>query len=221
MLTKLLEEVIMPKNETRDTKEVILTVALKLFSEKGYDGVGIRDIAKEIGIRESALYKHYRGKQDIFDSILKNIEYRYQKEMTTFIPSDSMYNILSGENDVKENLFLLSITMFQFYLKTEYGSQLRRMLTREQYRTSKAGKFFREMVIDKGLDYISSVFTKLINDGIYADGDPMVMAMQFYSPLYLLLSKYDNLPEKYEEAQSFLEKHIMMFDKIYLRSDKQ
>lgn len=211
----------MPKNETRDTKEVILTVALKLFSEKGYDGVGIRDIAKEIGIRESALYKHYRGKQDIFDSILKNIEYRYQKEMTTFIPSDSMYNILSGENDVKENLFLLSITMFQFYLKTEYGSQLRRMLTREQYRTSKAGKFFREMVIDKGLDYISSVFTKLINDGIYADGDPMVMAMQFYSPLYLLLSKYDNLPEKYEEAQSFLEKHIMMFDKIYLRSDKQ
>lgn len=211
----------MPKNETRDTKEVILTVALKLFSEKGYDGVGIRDIAKEIGIRESALYKHYRGKQDIFDSILKNIEYRYQKEMTTFIPSDSMYNILSGENDVKENLFLLSITMFQFYLKTEYGSQLRRMLTREQYRTSKAGKFFREMVIDKGLDYISSVFTKLINDGVYADGDPMVMAMQFYSPLYLLLSKYDNLPEKYEEAQSFLEKHIMMFDKIYLRSDKQ
>lgn len=211
----------MPKNETRDTKEVILTVALKLFSEKGYDGVGIRDIAKEIGIRESALYKHYRGKQDIFDSILKNIEYRYQKEMTTFIPSDSMYNILSGENDVKESLFLLSITMFQFYLKTEYGSQLRRMLTREQYRTSKAGKFFREMVIDKGLDYISSVFTKLINDGIYADGDPMVMAMQFYSPLYLLLSKYDNLPEKYEEAQSFLEKHIMMFDKIYLRSDKQ
>ncbi|MDR2043282.1 MAG: TetR/AcrR family transcriptional regulator [Clostridium sp.] len=51
----------MPKNETRDTKEVILTVALKLFSERGYDGVGIRDILKEIGIRESALYKHYSG----------------------------------------------------------------------------------------------------------------------------------------------------------------
>lgn len=211
----------MPKNETRDTKEVILTVALKLFSEKGYDGVGIRDIAKEIGIRESALYKHYRGKQDIFDSILKNIEYRYQKEVANFISPGSMHNILLGENDVKDNLFLLSVTMFQFYLKTEYGSQLRRMLTREQYRTSKAGKFFREMIIDKGLDYISSVFTNLISDGVYADGDPMVMALQFYSPIYLLLSKYDNLPEKYEEAQSFLEKHIMMFDKIYLRSDKQ
>ncbi|HBN81710.1 MAG TPA: TetR/AcrR family transcriptional regulator, partial [Ruminococcaceae bacterium] len=80
----------MPKNETRDTKEVILTTALKLFSERGYDGVGIRDIAKEIGIRESALYKHYSGKQDIFDSILKDVERRYQEEVSTFIPPESM-----------------------------------------------------------------------------------------------------------------------------------
>ena len=211
----------MPKNETRDTKEVILTVALKLFSERGYDGVGIRDISKEIGIRESALYKHYSGKKDIFDSILKDIERRYQEEVSTFIPPESMANILSGESGVREELFRISVTMFQFYLETEYGSQLRRMLTMEQYRTSKASKFFRELIIDKGLDYISGVFTSLINDGVYVDADPMVMALQFYSPLYLLLSKYDNQPEKHEEALSLLERHITIFNKIYLRSDKQ
>ena len=211
----------MPKKETRDTKEVILTVALKLFSERGYDGVGIRDISKEIGIRESALYKHYSGKQDIFDSILKDIERRYQEEVSNFIPPDSMADILSGESDVREELFRISVTMFQFYLKTEYGSQLRRMLTMEQYRTSEASKFFRELIIDKGLDYISGVFTNLINDGVYIDADPMVMALQFYSPLYLLLSKYDNQPEKHEEALSFLERSITIFNQIYLRSDKQ
>jgi len=211
----------MPKNETRDTKEVILTVALKLFSEKGYDGVGIRDISKEIGIRESALYKHYSGKKDIFDSILKDINRRYQEEVSTFIPPECVANILSEESDVREELFHISVTMFQFYLKTEYGSQLRRMLTMEQYRTSEASKFFRELIIDKGLDYISGVFTDLINTGVYVNADPMVMALQFYSPLYLLLSKYDNQPEKYEEALSFLEKHITTFNRTYLRSDKQ
>ncbi|MPM47610.1 Nucleoid occlusion factor SlmA [bioreactor metagenome] len=211
----------MPKNETRDTKEVILTVALKLFSEKGYDGVGIRDISKEIGIRESALYKHYSGKQDIFDSILKDIERRYQEEVSTFLPPEGIANILSEESGVREELFRISVTMFQFYLKTEYGSQLRRMLTMEQYRRSEASKFFRELIIDKGLDYISDVFNNLIDDRIYVDADPMVMALQFYSPLYLLLSKYDNQPKKYEEALSFLEKHITMFNKTYLRSDKQ
>ena len=54
----------------------------------------------------------------------------------------------------------------------------------------------------------------------YVDADPMVMALQFYSPLYLLLSKYDTQPEKHEEALSFLERHITIFNKIYLRSDK-
>lgn len=211
----------MPKNETRNTKEVILTVALKLFSERGYDGVGIRDISKEIGIRESALYKHYSGKQDIFDSILRDIERRYQEAVSVFIPPESMANILSGESDVREELFRISLTMFQFYLKTEYGSQLRRMLTMEQYRTSEASKFFKELIIDKGLDYISSVFINLINDGVYIDADPRIMALQFYSPLYLLLSKYDNQPDKYEEALSLLEKHITIFNQIYLRSDKQ
>ena len=213
-------EIIMPKNETRDTREVILTVALKLFSERGYDGVGIRDISNEIGIRESAIYKHYSGKQDIFDSILKDIERRYQEEVSTFIPTESMGDILSGESG-REELFRISVTMFQFYLKTEYGSQLRRMLTIEQYRTSEAGKFFRELIIDNGLDYISGVFASLIKDGAYIDADPMVMALQFYSPLYLLLSKYDGRPEKYEEALSFLERHITQFNKIYQRGDIQ
>lgn len=211
----------MPKNETRDTKEAILAVALKLFSEKGYDGVGIRDISKEIGIRESALYKHYSGKQAIFDSILKDIEHRYQEEISAYAPPESMANILSEGNDGREELFRISVTMFQFYLKTEYGSQLRRMLTMEQYRTSEAGKFFRELIIDRGLGYISGVFTHLIHTGVYAEADPTVMALQFYSPLYLLLSKYDNQPEKYEEALSFLEKHIATFNKTYLRSNNQ
>jgi len=211
-------ELIMPKNETRDTKEVILTVALKLFSERGYDGVGIRDISKEIGIRESALYKHYSGKQDIFNSILKDIERRYQEEVSTFIPPEGMSSILSGESDARKELFRTTVTMFQFYLRTEYGSQLRRMLTMEQYRTSEASKFFRELIIDKGLDYVSGVFADLIHDGVYVDADPMAMALQFYSPLYLLLSKYDNQSEKHEEALSFLERHIMTFNTIYSRN---
>lgn len=207
----------MPKNETRDTKEVILTVALKLFSKRGYDGVGIRDISKEIGIRESAIYKHYSGKQDIFDAVLKDIESRYQEEFSVFTSSENITNGFSKERNVRDELFHVSLTMFQFYLKTDYGSQLRRMLTIEQYRTSKTSNFFRDLIIDNGLNYISDVMSNLIKEGIYIDADPMVMALQFYSPLYLLLSKYDNQPEKYDEALSFLESHITQFDKIYLR----
>lgn len=210
----------MPKKDLRDTREVILAIALKLFSEQGYEGVGVRDIAKEIGIRESALYKHFSSKQDIFDSILKDVECRYQEMSSRFTPPESIDNILSGKLDTREELFNISLAMFQFYLKTEYGSQLRRMLTIEQYRNSEAGDFFRELILNNGLDYISNIFANLIKERVYIDADPMTMALQFYSPLYVLLCKYDGQPDKYDEALSFLEKHITQFNKIYKRSER-
>ncbi|MBU5582537.1 TetR/AcrR family transcriptional regulator, partial [Enterococcus sp. S181_ASV_20] len=101
-------------------------------------------------------------------------------------------------------------------------SQLRRqrqMCIRDS-RSSEISSFFRELVINNGLEYIAQVFSQLIAEKVYLDADPEVMALQFYSPLYLLLTKYDNQPEKYEEALSFLEKHITQFNKIYLRSDQ-
>ena len=93
------------------------------------------------------------------------------------------------------------------------------MLTIEQYRNSEVSSFFRELVINNGLEYIAGVFTKLIEENFFIDEDPDVMALQFYSPLYLLLTKYDNQPEKYQEAVSFLKKHITQFNKSYLRSE--
>lgn len=209
----------MPRKAARDTKKLILQVALKQFSEKGFAGVGIRDIAKEIGIRESAIYRHYSGKQAIFDAIILDIEQRYQEETAEIDASKRMDGLLNAK-DVREELIQMSFTMFQFYLETEYGSQLRRMLTIEQYRSSEISSFFRELVINNGLEYIAQVFSQLIAEKVYLDADPEVMALQFYSPLYLLLTKYDNQPEKYEEALSFLEKHITQFNKIYLRSDQ-
>ena len=55
------------------TKDKILIEALSLFSVSGFSGVSVRDIAKAVGIRESAIYKHYKNKQDIFDCIVERM----------------------------------------------------------------------------------------------------------------------------------------------------
>lgn len=203
----------MPK---RNTKELILDAALKLFSDRGYDGVGVRDIAKEVGIRESALYKHYRSKQDIFDTIIAQINDSTEQEIASFKIPEHMKAIVKG-GDAQENLIKMCLKMFQIYLKDERGSQLRRMLTFEQTKNTDAGKFFTDKIIDAGLEYITNIFSELVKQRYYLEADPYVMAMQFYAPLYLLLIKYDRQPEKYEEAELYLEKHILQFDKIYLK----
>lgn len=59
------------------TKERILQEALKLFSQQGYAAVGVEQIAAEVGIKAPSLYKHFKGKQDIFDAIFTEMQRRY------------------------------------------------------------------------------------------------------------------------------------------------
>ena len=56
-----------------DTKENILHTALRLFARDGYEAASVSDIAGELGITKGALYKHYKNKQDIFNSIVERM----------------------------------------------------------------------------------------------------------------------------------------------------
>ena len=56
------------------TKERILYAALALISEKGYDGVGVDLIAESAGLKGPSLYRHYKGKEDIFHSLIDMVD---------------------------------------------------------------------------------------------------------------------------------------------------
>ena len=57
-----------------NNKERIFDVSIDLFSQHGYDGVSIRQIASEVGIKESSIYNHYASKEAILDAILNYLE---------------------------------------------------------------------------------------------------------------------------------------------------
>jgi AcrR family transcriptional regulator len=45
--------------------ESVLTVAVKLFNERGYDGTSMEDLSRKLGITKSAIYHHVTSKQDL------------------------------------------------------------------------------------------------------------------------------------------------------------
>ncbi|HHJ64353.1 MAG TPA: TetR/AcrR family transcriptional regulator [Aquifex aeolicus] len=59
--------------EFTHTKERISRVALRLFSQKGFKGTTIKDIAREVGITEGAIYRHFRSKEDIIEHLVERI----------------------------------------------------------------------------------------------------------------------------------------------------
>src|SRR5580693_749892 len=51
--------------EAASTRERILNVALELFTEKGFDGASLREIAERLGVTKAAIYYHFASKNDI------------------------------------------------------------------------------------------------------------------------------------------------------------
>lgn len=61
------------------TKRLILEKALALFTDKGYEGASMDDIAKAVGIRKASLYAHFDGKERIFSAIFEDILEEYKR----------------------------------------------------------------------------------------------------------------------------------------------
>lgn len=73
------------KTETR--KQEIINTAAKLFKEKGYSAVTMRDLATAMGIKAASLYNHINSKQDILKAIIISIAEEFTNGMETIIQS--------------------------------------------------------------------------------------------------------------------------------------
>ena len=52
-------------------REQILSEATRLFAAEGYRATSIRRIAGACGISEAALYRHFHGKDDIYEGVIE------------------------------------------------------------------------------------------------------------------------------------------------------
>lgn len=204
------------------TKKRILDEALTLFSEKGYANVFVADIAGAVGIKAPSLYKHYKSKQDIFNAILDEMKSNYDKQAHSLN--------LNGENatadamvfsDVSEDgLVQMGVGLFMYFLHDEYVQKFRKMLTIEQFQNSELAEMFTKQYADEPLNYQSAMFSMLCADGVLKEFNPDVMALQFYAPIYMILTMCDRQPQREGELVTLLENHIRQFSKIYSREEK-
>ena len=69
-------------------KEEIVIVAAKLFKEKGYSAVSMRDIAQQMDIKAASLYNHIKGKQEILSSLVLQVAKEFTNSTQTITSQD-------------------------------------------------------------------------------------------------------------------------------------
>ena len=205
-----------------DTKKKILDVALTLFSEKGYGNVYVGQIAEGVGIKAPSLYKHYKCKQDIFNAILDEMRERYnQKAADLNLNGDDI--LMDSEvckNASEDDLVKMGTGLFSFFLHDEYECKFRKMLTLEQFSDKELAGLFSNQYFDEPLKYQSGMLQFLIMQGKLKGDDADIMALQFFSPIYLLMTVCDRQPKREKECLQKLERHIRHFSRIYKGEDK-
>src|SRR5215468_11122474 len=55
-----------------DTRARIQQVAVELFTEHGYEGTSLREIAERLDVTKAALYYHFKSKEDIVASLVED-----------------------------------------------------------------------------------------------------------------------------------------------------
>lgn len=203
--------------EITGTKKKILDISLDLFSQYGYSSVSMEQIAEAVGIKAPSVYKHYKGKQDIFDSIfmLMDERYRQQIEKMQMHIDDAGKDLGIFENITEEYLQEKVIELVQFSLHDEYNSKFRKLLSTHQFSDSKIAELYTERYVDNLLNYHKKLFEVLIKKGVLIAGDIDSMAMQYVAPVYTLIGVCDRNPDSESECLEKLKRHIHQFNEVY------
>ena len=169
------------------TKEKILTTALALFAANGYEAVSVSDIAGQLGMTKGALYKHYKNKRDIFDSILTRMEQQDAERARAFaLPEGTLSQMEEAYRSASlEQLTAFSRAQFRYWTEDDFAAPFRRMLTLEQYRGDEMGRLYQQYLAAGPLGYVADLLGSLGFDC------PQCRAAELYAPMFCLYSVYD------------------------------
>ncbi|MBR0266011.1 MAG: TetR/AcrR family transcriptional regulator [Clostridia bacterium] len=203
-----------------DTKQKILEEALTLFSERGFTNVFVNDIAERVGIKAPSLYKHYPGKQAIFDAIIEEMHRRFLEEAERLhIQGNDPAKDAEKYRELQEDqLVKLGIDLFLYQLHDDYTRRIRKMLTIEQFSHPELAAVYTAQYVDAPLYYHGALLGLMAQQGVLQAENTETMTIQFFAPFYLLMTVCDRDPAREKDAVRILEDHIRQFDKLYRRT---
>lgn len=189
-------------------KQEILLAALRLFSKNGYEAVSVSDIAGELSLTKGALYRHFKSKRDIFDSIILRMEQEDELRAREYgMPEGTPEQTAKAYADASYgNIKAYTVAQFRYWTEDEFASAFRKMLTLEQYRSPEMARLYVMYLSCGPLDYMEDLFFEMTSDRDKSEK----LAVGFYAPMFLLYNIYDHTQDK-KSVLCALTEHIEDF----------
>jgi len=158
------------QGEAERRHRALLAAAMRLFLEKGWDGVSIDEISRSSGVAKRFIYARYPDKAALFVGAIM----RFRANLIGEIPA---FEALP--DDVDEGLVAFGRWLLDLALRPE-ALAMHRLFIAEAIRFPQLAKLFIERFRGRGVDEIVTVLSSYAERGALRLGDPQFTAEQFF-----------------------------------------
>ena len=191
-----------PATLSRDTRQALLDAGLDVFAEKGYFGASLRDIARAVGVRESALYHYFDSKEALFQAILEERSPGFALEPLLGKPI----------GDARVLLEKIGLAMIERFCSPRERKIFRVMMS-DGMRLAKDGRinFFEKM--GAGAARMMRLMEHLVAEGHLRRAPPDMLALEFFAPFQLYRQMQAVHPKSplVGDPKAFVRNHVSLF----------
>lgn len=177
------------KSEERDTRQDILDAALDLFADHGFFGTSMRELARRVGVRESALYHHFPSKDSILEALAQ-----------TYGPGNARHlaelDIGAMVEAVGPRVFLEQIVQFMITTwSTPHEQKLLRIIMSEGPRLGQHDVLNLPHYVFQARKNVSRIFEEMMKRKLIKKADPITLTVAFMAPLMMMRMIYLVMPK--------------------------
>lgn len=199
-----------------DTRERILMTALRLFAKDGYEAVSVSQIAGELGMTKGALYKHFKNKRDIFDSIVaRMVRQDHDRALAYDVPPETAAEGTEAyRRTALADFKRFTLAQYGYWVGDEFAAAFRKMLALEQYRSPEMGALYQSCLVSGPVAYTADVFEAMMEEGLLRRDDPQRLAVAYFAPLLLLIQMADGeaaLPNPEETLEALIDQFFARY----------
>ncbi|MGI6406629.1 MAG: TetR/AcrR family transcriptional regulator [Syntrophaceticus sp.] len=173
--------------ELTKTQKKIIDAAIKVFSEKGFEGSTTCEIAREAGVAEGTIFRHFSTKKGILQGILLQVVENYQL-LDILEPLVEMIEKGDGQSKIPAIITQLEEVMEQvpllklLFYEAQFHPEIQEMMV--------------EKIVTPILDRIKNSIAKQQSTGEYRNFDAYLMAISIFSSFWGYLALMNFIPEQ-------------------------
>jgi len=159
-----------PEKETarRESKERILSAAELVFSEKGFDGARVDEIARRAGVNKALIYYYFKGKDEILEVLVRKL----LDELVNLVDFTKLDGFVASPEQLQSHL-----STYILYLE-EHQSLLRIFLMETLKDSTK--QVFTQKFFDYVLKFEQEAAKKM---GVEIENTQELLVLEFFTAL--------------------------------------